>query len=204
MRVSDAESFALWREELNQVGNAMKEIMIANNLVEKEGVQSFQALFNITKLYNKMAIGATKAKTPEERSFYEVLIASIQNGTGIKVKTINNIIFYNYDSVFEIDFTEDEYNLELRLSIPNIKNAKFFPTISDTLKEEDVQEILFELDLKLSRIKERTNYSTSLEVIVSYPNARDKNGFIESTEKFKEYLDTYATKNIQNSSKESA
>ena len=140
----------------------------------------------------------------EERSFYEVLVASIQNGTGIKVKSINNIIFYNYDSVFEIDFTEDEYNLELRLSIPNIKNVKFFPTISDTLKDEDVREILFELDLRLSWIKEKTDYSTSLETIVSYPNARDKNGFIESTEKFREYLDTYAKKNIQNSSKESA
>ena len=127
----------------------------------------------------------------EEKSFYEVLIASIQNGTGIKVKSINNIIFYNYDSVFEIDFTEDEYNLELRLSIPNIKNSKFFPTIRDTLKDEDVREILFELDLRLSWIKEKTDYSTSLEIIVSYPNARDKNGFIESTEKFKEYLDRY-------------
>lgn len=129
----------------------------------------------------------------EERSFYEVLMASIENGTGIKVKSIDSIIFYNYDSVFEIDFTDAEYNLNLRVSIPNIKNPKFFPTISDTLKEEDVREILYELDLRLSYIKEKTQYSTSLEIIVSYPSARDKNGYIENPEKFKEYLDQFAS-----------
>ena len=69
-KVNDNSSLALWREELKQVGNAMKEIMIANNLVEQEGVQSFQQLINITKLYNKMAIGAANAKTPEERGVY--------------------------------------------------------------------------------------------------------------------------------------
>lgn len=69
-KVNDASSLQLWREELKQVGNAMKEIMIANNLVEKEGVQSFKALIDITKLYNKMAIGAAGAKTPEEKDFY--------------------------------------------------------------------------------------------------------------------------------------
>lgn len=129
----------------------------------------------------------------EERSFYEVLMASIQNGTGIKVKSIDSIIFYNHDSVFEIDFTDAEYNLNLRVSIPNIKNPKFFPTISDTLKEEDVREILYELDLRLSYIKEKTQYSTSLEIIASYPSARDKNGYIENPEKFKEYLDRFAS-----------
>lgn len=129
----------------------------------------------------------------EERSFYDVLVASIQNGTGIKVKSIDTIIFYNYDSVFEIDLTDAEYNLNLRVSIPNIKNPKFFPTISDTLKEEDVREILYELDLRLSYIKEKTQYSTSLETIVSYPSARDTNGYIEDPEKFKEYLDQFAS-----------
>ena len=129
----------------------------------------------------------------EERSFYDVLVASIQNGTGIKVKSIDTIIFYNYDSVFEIDLTDAEYNLNLRISIPNIKNPKFFPTISDTLKEEDVREILYELDLRLSYIKEKTQYSTSLETIVSYPTARDTNGYIEDPEKFKEYLNQFAS-----------
>lgn len=144
----------------------------------------------LTMLKNKEIRKNTKC---EERSFYDVLVASIQNGTGIKVKSIDSIIFYNYDSVFEIDLTDAEYNLNLRVSIPNIKNPKFFPTISDTLKEEDVLEILYELDLRLSYIKEKTQYSTSLETIVSYPSARDKNGYIENPEKFKEYLDQFAS-----------
>ena len=70
-KVNDTSSLQLWREQLNQVKNSMKEIMIANNLVEQEGVQSFQQLMAITKLYNKMLIGAAKAKTPEEKSVYE-------------------------------------------------------------------------------------------------------------------------------------
>jgi hypothetical protein len=127
----------------------------------------------------------------EERSFYEVLVASIQNGTGIKVKAITDIIFYNYDAVFEIDFEDEEYGLNLRLCIPNIKNSKFFPTIRDSLKDQDIMEILYELDLSLSYIKEKTKYSTSLENIVTYPKARNKYGIIEDTEKFKEYFDAF-------------
>ena len=69
--VQDTSSLQLWREQLNQVRNSMKEIMIANNLVEQEGVQSFQQLIAATQLYNKMLINAAKAKTPEEKAVYE-------------------------------------------------------------------------------------------------------------------------------------
>ena len=70
-KVNDGESLKLWREELTQVHNSMKEIMIANDLVEKEGVQSFNQLINATKLYNQMMIGATRGKTPEERGAFQ-------------------------------------------------------------------------------------------------------------------------------------
>lgn len=70
-KVNDTTSLQLWNEELHQVGNAMKEIMIANDLVEQEGIQSFTQLINATKLYNQMAINAAKAKTSEEKAFWE-------------------------------------------------------------------------------------------------------------------------------------
>lgn len=70
-KVNNVSSLQLWREQLAQVKNSMKEIMIANNLVEQEGVQSFQQLINVTKLYNQMLINSKKAKTSEERGVYE-------------------------------------------------------------------------------------------------------------------------------------
>lgn len=70
-KVNDTSSLQLWREELAQVRNAMQEIMIANDLVEKEGTQSFQQLIAVTKLYNQMLIASKKAKTPEARGAYE-------------------------------------------------------------------------------------------------------------------------------------
>lgn len=70
-KVNDVQSLQLWREQLTQVKNSMKEIMIANDLVEQEGVQSFQQLINVTKLYNQMLINSKKAKTSEERGVYE-------------------------------------------------------------------------------------------------------------------------------------
>lgn len=70
-KVKNQEDLSIWRDELIMTRNAMQEIMIANKLVTDESKASFQQLIAITKLYNKMAIGATRATTPEAKAVYE-------------------------------------------------------------------------------------------------------------------------------------
>lgn len=68
--VNDNHGLQLWNQQLAQVKNSIQEILIANNLLESEGKASFNELIGVTKLYNKMAVGAQNATTPELKSFY--------------------------------------------------------------------------------------------------------------------------------------
>jgi hypothetical protein len=154
-KVNDSDSLKLWREELQQVGNAMKEIMIANNLVEQEGVQSFQALINITKLYNKMAIGAAGAKTPEERDFY------IQEANAALVE--QQRILQGITLTKEQQARYDELEAQRKREISKIQAAQTGTENAKQQKQEEAIVIRELIDLyeQLGRARAQGDYTTA-------------------------------------------
>lgn len=111
--VSDDDSFRLWREELTQVQNAIQEIIIANKLVEDEGKASFQQLISVTKMYNKMAVAASSASTPELKTFYD------KEANGLLVE--RQLLLNNLTLTQEQQAKLDELELERKRKINEIQ-----------------------------------------------------------------------------------
>lgn len=66
----DADSLALWKQDLAQVKNCIEEIIVANKLLGDESADTFENVIALTKLYNKYSINAENAKGTNLKGFY--------------------------------------------------------------------------------------------------------------------------------------
>lgn len=117
----------------------------------------------------------TKRTKCEEKTYYEMLKEHMESETGIKVKSIDEIVIYGYGWGYIIYFTDAKYNKPLRWDIPNLKHERYRPNIyyptqwgKDTTPNFD--DLLDALDMKLCFVEERTEGYIGLEGIASFPN----------------------------------
>ena len=108
---------------------------------------------------------------------YKMLCALIKNDTGIEVKELTDIIFVGYEA-YKIEFEFRPLmnpKILCRLSIPNFESSHFRVSIGDgplgnEQNKKNYDSIIFDMDTELSVITKRTNWSTELDTIVSFPN----------------------------------
>lgn len=128
----------------------------------------------------------------EERNSYDMLKASIGSATGIEIKSIEKIVFYNYSMSFKIHFIDAKYGMKLEIIIPNIRNKAFYPSISCDIGEEYIDESIRNLNTELMHIKHETEFSMDLENIASYPECCWVKGTVCDISEFYDALDKFA------------
>jgi hypothetical protein len=111
----------------------------------------------------------------EEKSYYEIMMEHIEFETGIKVKSIDDVTFWGYGWGYHIYFTDAKYGKPLRWYVPNLKASRYQAKMYYGYNygkdnTPDFVELLYDLDMKLSYVKEKTENYESLEYIASFPN----------------------------------
>jgi hypothetical protein len=126
----------------------------------------------ITKLNRKEITRRTKC---EEKTYYELMKEHMESETGIKVKSIDEVVIYGYSWGYIIYFTDAKYNKPLRWYVPNLKHERYRPVMyypitwgKDTTPNFD--NLLDALDTKLCFVEERTEGYIGLEGIASFPD----------------------------------
>ena len=126
----------------------------------------------IAKLNRKEITKRTKC---EEKSYYDLMKEHMESETGIKVKSIDEVVIYGYGWVYNIYFTDAKYCKSLRWDIPNLKHERYRPVMyypttwgKDTTPNFD--NLLDDLDMKLRFVEERTEGYIGLEGIASFPD----------------------------------
>lgn len=130
----------------------------------------------IAKINRKEITRRTKC---EEKTYYELMKEHMESETGIKVKSIDEIVIYGYSWGYIIYFTDAKYNKPLRWDIPNLKHERYRPVMyypitwgKDTTPNFD--NLLDDLDMKLCFVEERTEGYIGLEGIASFPDGVQK------------------------------
>jgi hypothetical protein len=95
--------------------------------------------------------------------------------SGIKVKSIDDVTFWGYGWGYHIYFTDAKYGKPLRWYVPNLKASRYQAKMYYGYNygkdnTPDFVELLYDLDVKLSYVKEKTENYESLEYIASFPN----------------------------------
>ena len=140
----------------------------------------------IAKLNRKEITKRTKC---EEKSYYDLMKEHMESETGIKVKSIDEIVIYGYSWGYIIYFTDAKYGKPLRWYVPNVKHERYRPVMyysiswgKDTTPNFD--NLLDDLEMKLCFVEERTEGYIGLEVIASFPDDIQK--FEDFGKKFEE------------------
>lgn len=117
----------------------------------------------------------TKRTKCEEKTYYDLMKEHMESETGIKVKSIDEIVIYGYSWAYNIYFTDAKYGKPLRWDIPNLKHERYRPVMyypttwgKDTTPNFD--NLLDDLDMKLCFVEERTEGYIGLEGIASFPD----------------------------------
>ena len=117
----------------------------------------------------------TKRTKCEEKTYYDLMKEHMESETGIKVKSIDEIVIIGYNLGYNIYFTDAKYSKPLRWYIPDLKHKRYQPAMyyptewgKDTTPNFD--NLLDDLEMKLSFVEERTEGFISLEGIASFPN----------------------------------
>lgn len=140
----------------------------------------------IAKLNRKEITKRTKC---EEKTYYDLMKEHMESETGIKVKSIDEVVIYGYSWGYIIYFTDAKYGKPLRWDIPNVRHERYRPAMyypiewgKDTTPNFD--NLLDDLDTKLCFVEERTEGYISLEGIASFPDGIQK--FEDFGKKFEE------------------
>ena len=130
----------------------------------------------IAKLNRKEITKRTKC---EEKTYYDLMKEHMESETGIKVNSIDEIVIYGYSWGYIIYFTDAKYNKPLRWYIPNVRHERYQPAMyypiawgKDTTPDFD--NLLYDLDMKLCFVEERTEGYIGLEGIASFPDGVQK------------------------------
>lgn len=149
-----------------------------------KGIKTVQTY--IAKINRKEITRRTKC---EEKTYYELMKEHMESETGIKVKSIDEVVIYGYGWGYIIYFTDAKYNKPLRWDIPNLKHERYRPAMyyptqwgKDTTPNFD--NLLDDLDMKLCFVEERTEGYIGLEGIASFPD--DIQRFEDFGKKFEE------------------
>lgn len=132
----------------------------------------------VSKWLQDVKSGAVKRNAKcEGKEQYKMLCAVIENDTGIEVKELTDIIFYGLEGYkFEFEFKPlMNPKILCRLSVPNFESSHFDASVCDNMvdygeKKRNYDNIIFDMDTELSVITKRTDWSTELETIASFPN----------------------------------
>lgn len=139
-----------------------------------KGVKMVQTY--IAKLNRKEITKRTKC---EEKTYYDLMKEHMESETGIKVKSIDEIVIYGYSWGYIIYFTDAKYGKPLRWDIPNIRHERYRPRMYYPIEwgkdtTPDFDNLLYDLDMKLCFVEERTEGYIGLEVIASFPDGVQK------------------------------
>lgn len=207
----DREQFALYRT----ASDAMNSIQKQQKFLELMASENFATLVSAKRnLYSGTVFGFStfpeivsdaqswlervskkevrKNAKDKQHSSYDMLIASLQNATGIEVKEITSIRMFGYDGYnYEIRFVDKEHGLRLELKVPDVRNRRFHTGLSaasECIKKGMCSSLLNDLDLRLFFIAHEDDGFVKLESICDFPGTTD------TVEEFKEYLDQFAKK----------
>ncbi len=116
----------------------------------------------------------TKRTKCEEKTYYDLMLEHMESETGIKVKSIDEIVFYGYRWAYYIYFTEANTGKQFRWSIPNLKHERYdgqfyYPTNWGKDTTPDFDGMLDDLEMKLSLVKERKEHFINLECVATFP-----------------------------------
>lgn len=116
----------------------------------------------------------TRREKCEEKSYYDTMKEHMESETGIKVKSIDEVVIYGYSWGYIIYFTDAKYGKPLRWYIPNLKHERYRPVMyyptewgKDTTPNFD--NLLDDLETKLYFVEKRTEGYIGLEGITSFP-----------------------------------
>ena len=130
----------------------------------------------IAKLNRKEITKHTKC---EEKTYYDLMKEHMESETGIKVKSIDEIVIYGYSWGYIIYFTDAKYGKPLRWDIPNVRHERYRPAMyypiewgKDTTPNFD--NLIDDLDTKLCFVEKRTEGYIGLEGIASFPDGIQK------------------------------
>lgn len=129
----------------------------------------------------------------DQHSSYNMLMAAIQNTTGIEIKEITRIRMYGYEGYsYEIRFVDKEHDLKLELMVPNVKSQRFRLGIfdaKDVISKGDCESILQDFGLRLYYVSVEEASFTKVECIRDFPSdTYDINDFKKNLDEFAERL----------------
>lgn len=121
----------------------------------------------------------TKREKCEEKTYYDLMKEHMESETGIKVKSIDEIVIYGYSWGYFIYFTDAKYGKPLRWYVPNVRHERYQPRMYYPITwgkntTPDFDSLLDDLDMKLCFVEKRTESYIGLEGIASFPDGVQK------------------------------